>query len=143
MAGIGDEITTSGGVTYVMVAKSTTVSAQATVATLAELLDQVNLNLNILIDTFRWAGNYDAREDSLEQNSERQEYDFKFPVRYIRLYATQPISIQLNDVGNPMISVDTSEMPFVLNGLTPGFTLQKIFATPGTLPTNIKILAMG
>jgi hypothetical protein len=111
--------------------------------TLANLLTSLNSNLSVLVDTVRWSGKYSSIEDQYQANTERQDYDFKWPVRFLRVYANQPIKIQLNDVGNPVISVDVSEMPFILSGIMPGFNVDRIYITPGRLATNIKILAMG
>ena len=143
MPKVGDVITTSSGESFIMVDKSVSDGTPATTATLATLLNQVNINLNILIDTFRWAGNYDLIEDTLQPHSERKVYQFKFPVRYFKIYTNQPIKLQLNDSGNKSIGIDTTEMPFVLDNITPGFYLWRVYVTPGSLTTNLKILVMG
>jgi hypothetical protein len=145
MSKIGDEVKTSDGEVYLMVSKeqSPTVVGNADLNTIAQLLDQVNINLNILIDTNRWVGSYISIEDNLEHDIERSEYVFRFPIRYMRLYADQPIRIQFNDIGNPLISISASEMPYVLPNLTPGFIIEKLFVSTGSLTTKLKILAMG
>ena len=145
MATIGDEVKTSEGEMYVMVSKAdvSNTFSNATISTLAQLLDQVNINLNILIDTQRWSGKYTAIEEFLLPNVEATTYNFVFPVRYLKIYIDQPIGIQFNDIGNPIINVDATESPYVLTGMAPGFLIQKIIVTTGTLQTKIKILAMG
>lgn len=145
MPTVGDKVTTASGEVYLMVSNKTSETAQppATLTTIANLLDQVNINLNILIDTSRWVGKYAAIEENLDSGIERRDFDFKFPVRYIRIYTDQPIKIQINDIGNPIISIDATEMPYVLSNLFTGFFIQKLYITTGTLATKLKILAMG
>lgn len=143
MAKTGDVITTSSGEVYRMVGNSDDTSKPADISTVASLLRQTNINLNILVDTFRWSGKYDSIEEQYEPGTERKEIVFKYPVRFLRVIANQPIKIQLNDKGNPSINVDISEMPFTLSGVTPGFYIDKIYITPSQLATNLKILAMG
>lgn len=145
MSKIGDEVKTSDGEVYLMVSKDQppTFVKNADLNTIAQLLDQVNINLNILIDTTRWVGSYISIEESLGKNTERTEYVFRFPIRYIRLYSDQPIRVQFNDIGNPIVSISATEMPYVLSNLTPGFFIEKLYVTTGSLTTKLKILAMG
>jgi hypothetical protein len=145
MPTIGDKIITADGEVYLMVSGQPVAGAQQPVdlATIARLLDQVNINLNILIDTNRWVGKYAAIEENLDNGVERRDFVFDFPVRYIRIYTDQPIKIQINDIGNPLISIDATEMPYVLSNLYPGFFIRKLYITTGTLSTKLKILAMG
>lgn len=142
---IGDRVTTASGEVYLMVSGQPGIDVRkpADLATIAGLLEQVNINLNILIDTNRWVGKYTSIEENLADGAERSDFTFNFPVRYIRIYTDQPIKIQINDIGNPLISIDATEMPYVLSNLFPGFFIQKLYITTGTLATKLKILAMG
>lgn len=142
MVKIGDEMTTSDGKVFKMVPRQESGSA-VTLTTLANILDQVNINLSILIDTERWIGKYTSLEDTLDANAERKEYKFYFPVRYLKIYADQPISLQINDVGNPIINISAGEFPYELPHLRPGFVISSLFITTGTIETRITILALG
>jgi hypothetical protein len=145
MPAIGDKVETADGEIYLMVSEKDAppVRSNGSSDTIARLLEQVNINLNILIDTNRWVGKYVTIEETLDRGVERRDFDFSFPIRYFKLYADQPIKIQFNDVGNPVISIDATEMPYVLSNLMPGFFIQKLYITTGTLATNLKILAIG
>jgi hypothetical protein len=142
MIKIGDEIQTSDGKTFRMVPKPTS-SAPVTLATLANLMEQINVNLSILIDTERWLGKYLSFSEEVEANSDRIEYKFHFPVRYLKITADQPIKLQINDVGNPIISISAAEFPYTLPNIRPEFVIKSLFVTTGTLLTNISILGMG
>jgi hypothetical protein len=145
MPTVGDTVITSSGEVYLMVSNpsSQDIKTPANFDTIANLLDQININMNILVDTSRWVGKYASIEENIDNDAERREFDFNFPVRYMRIYADQPIKIQINDIGNPIISIDATEMPYVLSNLSPSFFIQKLYITTGTLATKLKILAIG
>jgi hypothetical protein len=142
MPKIGDVIHTSDGKVLQMVPKPST-GGVATLATLATLLDQLNVNLSLLIDTERWLGKYISLEDVVDANSNHSEYKFYFPLRYLRINSDQPLKIQFNDVGNPVINISVGEFPYVLPDIRPGFVIKTMYITTGSVDTNISILGMG
>jgi len=142
MAIIGDTLTTSDGKVLKMVPKPTDAGV-VDLATLARILDQLNINLSILIDTERWIGKYISTSETVEANSSRAVYKFHFPLRYLRINADQPLKIQFNDVGNPVINISVGEFPYTLPDIRPGFVIKSMYITTGTVDTTISILGMG
>jgi hypothetical protein len=142
MPRIGDVIQTSDGKVLQMVPR-TIDDGEITIGTLAKLLDQINVNLSILIDTERWVGKYNAITDQIDANTSVSEYKFNFPPRYIKINADQPIKVQINDIGNPVIDISAAEYPYVISDIKPGLAIRSLFVTTGSLLTNITILGMG
>ena len=110
---IGDIIQTSDGKVLRLVPKPA--------ATLENTLEQLNINLSLLIDTERWIGKYTSISETISANSDRSEYTFHFPVRYLRINSDQPIKMQFNDPGNPVINISVGEFPYTLSHIRPGF----------------------
>lgn len=142
-AHIGDEVVTSNGEVYVLRGEPPKNYSGANMETLAILLDQINTNLGILVDSTRWVGKYASIEEDLGSNVELNEYTFNFPVRYLRIFAYQPIKMRINDIGNPIINIDPTEMPYVISGINNGSFIHSIHISTGNVSTNIKILAFG
>lgn len=114
-----------------------------TIADLYAQLVHQTTQMDELLNIFRWVGKYDYIDDTILAHTERKEYVFKFPVRSFTLSANQQITIQLHDIGNPPISISTTEMPFTLSDMVPNMTLRRIFVTTGSFDTRIKIFIMG
>jgi hypothetical protein len=136
MTELGDTIQTSDGKILKLVEKPKSMSLQDT-------LDQLNINLSILIDTERWIGKYTSVSDTVSANSSRSEYKFYFPLRYLRINSDQPIKVQFNDPGNPVINISAGEFPYTLPDIRPGFVISSLYITTGAVDTNISILGMG
>jgi hypothetical protein len=107
-----------------------------------QLLQNIDDDLNTIIDTLQWKGQYARVIDNIDPNF-TQEYPFVFPVRFINVSADQPISIYLNDDQNPPIDVDLTEMPFNLPSVYPNMNIRSIFIKTKTNPTQVKIFAIG
>jgi hypothetical protein len=135
MAEVGDTIQTSEGKILRLV--------PAQPLTLQNTLEQLNINLSLLIDTERWIGKYTSVADSIDANSSHSEYTFNFPIRYLRINSDQPLKIQFNDVGNPVISISVGEFPYILSHIRPAFVIKSLYITTGSVDTNISILGMG
>lgn len=142
MPKIGDIIQTSDGKVLQMVPKAVD-NGKVTLETIRDAIDQVNVNLSILIDTERWMGKYISFSEVIEANSNRKEYPFHFPIRYLKIDSDQPLKVQINDVGNPVIDISAGEFPYTLPDIRPGFVIKSLYITTGSLLTNISILGMG
>ena len=144
MVKIGEEVVANGNV-YRAVASQ--VPKEITIESLYQQLEQINRNLSILVDTFRWDGKYDSTDISITANTERRGYpfdgNFKFRPRILIINANQPISVQLNDEGNVPIFLGVTEMPLNLSNISPAMDIKRVFVTTGQNDTQLKILAFG
>ena len=113
------------------------------VADLYAQLAVMNTKFDKLIRIFEWIGKYDYIDDIVLAHTERKEYIFKFPVRSINISANQQITIQLHDIGNPSMTITTTEMPFILSNMIPNMTLNRIYITSGSFDTRLKMFTMG
>lgn len=110
-----------------------------------ELLNQVheiNQNLAIFIDLFRYRGVYDSYEIDISANNQKSKVLFSFPARKIIIRAHQPIKICLNDKRQPDITIQNDEFPFTLK-LSPGMLVDRLFITTGDNNTHVRILIFG
>lgn len=144
MVNLGDEITISGKV-YKTVTPQ--VPHEITIESLYRQLQQINFNLSVLVDTFRWDGKYESIDISVAANTERRGYPFdgyfKFRPRILIVNANQPITVQLNDKGNAPIPLGILDMPLNLSNIYPAMDVRRVFVTTGQNDTQLKILAFG
>lgn len=144
MVKLGDELVVDGNIYKVFPQK---VPQEITIESLYQQLAQINRNLSILVDTFRWDGKYDSMDIGVAANTERRGYpfdgNFKFRPRILIINANQPITVQLNDEGNAPIFLGVTDMPLNLSPLSPAMDIKRVFVTTGQNDTQLKILAFG
>src|SRR5208337_4061700 len=107
-----------------------------------KLLQNIDDDLNIIIDTLQWKGQYARVIDNIDPNF-TQVYPFVFPVRFINISADQPITIYINDDENPPKDTEPTEMPFNLPAVYPNMNIRKIFIKTQSNATQVKIFAIG
>lgn len=112
---------------------------------MSELLRQVNeinTNLAIFINLFRYSGQYETYEDDISPNIQKHRVLFSFPARKLIIRANQQIKVSLNDKRLPDITINDDEYPFELN-LVPGMLVDRVYITTGDDNTNVRIIIFG
>jgi len=103
---------------------------------------EINQNLVIFINLFRYEGKYDSYEEDILPNTQKHRVLFGFPARKIIIRANQQIKISLNSGRLPDIRIDIDENPFILE-LIPGLLVDRVYITTGDDNTNVRILIFG
>jgi hypothetical protein len=146
MVKIGETVVISGNVYRAIVPNENEVQLYDPVL---KELKQLNLNLALLIDTFRWDGKYETVDVMLGSNGERECYPFdghfKFRPKVISINADQPIIVQINEMGNAPIHLHIPDFPFTLEHINPRMDIKCLYVTPAKhgVETHLKILAFG
>jgi hypothetical protein len=109
---------------------------------LLQQVHEINQNLALFINLFRYDGKYESYYVDIPANTQKARVQFSFPVRKIIIRANQQIKISLNDKRLPDIRIDDDEYPFELE-LIPGMLLDRVYITTGDDNTNVRILIFG